>query len=97
MEIDFNKNMIVQDILTLINRKTIGLDYLISFGLSETQVFLLLNKIGHVTIYSKLSSKIRYEKDKLKGYKYFDRETNKEINNLAGFLYTNVFGDYLKD
>lgn len=28
MEIDFNKNMIVQDILTLINRKTIGLDYL---------------------------------------------------------------------
>ena len=72
-------------------------DYLISFGLSETQVFLLLNKIGHVTIYSKLSSKIRYEKDKLKGYKYFDRETNKEINNLAGFLYTNVFGDYLKD
>lgn len=28
MEIDFNTNLIVQDILTLIDRKTIGIDYL---------------------------------------------------------------------
>jgi len=36
MEIDFNKNMIIQDIFTLINRKTIGLDYLKDKDKSKT-------------------------------------------------------------
>lgn len=36
MEIDFNTNLIVQDILTLIDRKTKGLDYLKSKNKAKT-------------------------------------------------------------
>jgi len=36
MEIDFNTNLIVQDILTLIDRKTIGIDYLKSKNKAKT-------------------------------------------------------------
>lgn len=70
-------------------------DYLISFGLSEQQAFLLLNKIGHIEIYKLLNAKVEYKKDNLKGYVYFDKATGKEIQNFSGFLYSNVFFDYL--
>lgn len=41
MEIDFNTNLIVQDILTLIDRKTIGIDYLKSKNKAKTITIII--------------------------------------------------------
>ena len=41
MKIDFNTNLIVQDILTLIDRKTIGIDYLKSKNKAKTITIII--------------------------------------------------------
>lgn len=70
-------------------------EYFLSFGLAENQILHLLNRIGYENMYSMFNAKISSKKD-LYGYKFFDKSTQKEINNLSGFLYENVFDTYLK-
>lgn len=70
-------------------------EYFLSFGLRETQILHLLNRIGYENMYSMFNAKISSKKD-VYGYKFFDKSTQKEINKLSGFLYDNVFNSYLK-
>lgn len=70
-------------------------EYFLSFGLRESQILHLLNRIGYENMYSLFNSKISSKKDTY-GYKFFDKSTQKEIKKLSGFLYDNVFNNYLK-
>ena len=64
--------------------------HFINFGLQENQILFLLNRIGHEIMYKKFNDKIDRKKT-IYGVKYFDKVTDEEIKNLAGFLYDNVF------
>lgn len=70
-------------------------DYFISFGLNDTQIFHLLNRIGYENMYNEFNDKISTKKS-VYGNVFFDRNTEKEIKNLSGFLYENVFNNILK-
>ncbi|MCY1659295.1 replication initiation protein [Chryseobacterium sp. SL1] len=70
--------------------------YFIDFGLTESQIFLVLDRIGYENMYASFNAKIASKKSSY-GYKFYDITTNSEIKNLAGFLYEKVFNDYLKD
>lgn len=70
--------------------------YFIDFGLTESQIFLILDRIGYENMYASFNAKIASKKSPY-GYKFYDITTNSEIKNLAGFLYEKVFNDYLKD
>lgn len=71
-------------------------NYFVNFGLTESQVFIVLDRIGYENMYASFNAKIVSKKSSY-GYKFYDNTTNSEINNLAGFLYEKVFNEYLKD
>lgn len=70
--------------------------YFIDFGLTESQIFLVLDRIGYENMYASFNAKITSKKSPY-GYKFYDITTDSEIKNLAGFLYEKVFNEYLKD
>lgn len=70
-------------------------NYFTDFGLTESQVLHLINRIGYENMYSQFNDKITSKKD-IYGYKFYDKSTQKEINKLSGFLYENVFHNILK-
>lgn len=71
-------------------------NYFVNFGLTESQIFIVLDRIGYENMYASFNAKIVSKKSSY-GYKFYDNTTNSEINNLAGFLYEKVFNEYLKD
>lgn len=70
-------------------------NYFIGWGMAETQVLHLLNRIGYENMYSEFNAKITSKKTQY-GYLFYDKSTQKEIKNLSGFLYENVFPNILK-
>lgn len=71
-------------------------NYFVNFGLTENQIFIVLDRIGYENMYASFNAKIVSKKSSY-GYKFYDNTTNSEIKNLAGFLYEKVFNEYLKD
>lgn len=70
-------------------------NYFVGFGLTESQVFFLLNRIGYQNMYNSFKEKIGHKKGPY-GRVFFELSTNTEIKNLPGFLYETVFADFLK-
>lgn len=70
-------------------------DYFLSFGFAETQILHLLNRIGYENMYAMFNDKISTKKSEY-GFRFYDKSTKNEIKSLSGFLYENVFNNYLK-
>lgn len=70
-------------------------DYFLSFGLKETQILHLLNRIGYENMYNMFNDKISSKKSEY-GFRFYDKLKGTEIKKLSGFLYENVFNKILK-
>lgn len=70
-------------------------DYFLSFGFAETQILHLLNRIGYENMYAMFNDKISTKKSEY-GFRFYHKSTKNEIKSLSGFLYENVFNNYLK-
>lgn len=72
------------------------------FGLNESQILFLLQRIGHENMFARFNKAVTFNNEyETKGSPYyrrkiwFENETKKEIINLGGFLYEKVFNDIL--
>ena len=95
----FQKRLDVNN-LSQLHRNALN-DFLI-FGLNESQILFLLQRIGHENMYARFNKAVtfnnHYENKQSKFYRqkiWFENETGNEIKNLGGFLYEKVFADIL--
>lgn len=95
----FQKRLDVNN-LSQLHRTALN-DFLI-FGLNESQILFLLQRIGHENMYNRFNKAVtfnnHYENKESKFYRqkiWFENETGSEIKNLGGFLYEKVFADIL--
>lgn len=74
------------------------MNYFISYGLSESQVMFLLQRIGHIEMYRRFNDMItfnnHYDNKDSSFYRrniWFESSTGSEIKNLGGFMYEKMF------
>lgn len=74
------------------------LNYFITYGLSESQILYLLQRLGYEEMYRRLNTMLTFNSsydDKNSSYYrrnvWFDIETNQEIQNLGGYMYDRMF------
>lgn len=79
-----------------------ALVYLQKYGLNESQILFLLQRLSTGEIFTRINQRItynnHYDNKKSPNYRrhvWFENETGAEIKNLGGFLYERVFGDIL--
>lgn len=79
-----------------------ALNDFLRFGLNESQILFLLQRIGHQNMYKKFNEAVTfnqsYDNKDSKYYHqkiWFDNQTKAAIINLGGFLYQKVFEDIL--
>lgn len=70
----------------------------LDFGLNESQILFLLQRIGHENMYNRFNNSVtfnnHYDNKESKHYRrkvWFENESGAEIKNLGGFLYEKVF------
>lgn len=80
------------------------LNNFLSYGLNESQIMFLLQRIGSENMYNRFNKAVtfnnQYDNKESNFYRqkiWFDNETKAPIKNLGGFLYQKVFADILSN
>lgn len=78
----------------------IALKSFTEYGLNESQILFLLQRIGHENMYNRFNQSVTfnnyYDNKESKYYRqkiWFENASGKEIKNLGGFLYEKVFSE----
>lgn len=90
------------DINNLSEPHKTALNHFLTFGLNESQILFLLQRIGHEHMYERFNKAVtfnnHYDNKESKFFRqkiWFENKTGNEIKNLGGFLYEKVYSDIL--
>jgi hypothetical protein len=93
--LEFKFNALGKD-LTIDEKKC--LQFFETHKLEREQIIFLIKRIGHKEMYGRWMRSVEkrvYDDDKIA--KFYERETQKEITNISGYLYSILFPELKKD
>ena len=95
LEFKFKKRIRIE---TLKQEELKCLNYFLTYGLSESQILYLLQRIGYEEMYRRLNKMLtynsNYDNKHSSNYRrnvWIEIETNQEIQNLGGYMYEKMF------